>query len=327
MWTIADNWWLQELGSATLIAAFLWRADVLPEDSTPLILGCRVTFADGQSAKLTAFEVDESWEVLNIVVSRGFLRWTESVKLPFSAATRWNEASVELSCESAAAFAREVPPIAAPARPISADVPVAAGASRVIGALVIKPTRRLAEMIVRIGPRRVRVPASEVSFEGKVLHITTAPDTLPEYRPDEEIAQEAFHRLSNDRAITPDEIRTMEAESTGGVVTLTGNVRRKETRLRAAALVSGVAGIGRIDTQIADDLQIETDLGWALERAAVQRTASIQGRSSLGEVVLYGHAPSGKVVEDAIRAASGVAGVRKVTSRVQVGRRPTTAAA
>lgn len=288
---------------------------------TPLLLGSQVAFSDGNRAKLTAFEIDESLEILNIVVSKGFLRWTESVKLPFTAASRWTEASVDLSCTSAEAFAREVPPVAAPARPISRETPVALSAGRILGALVNPPTKKVAALIVATDHRRLRVPATDVSFEGKVLHVTAPPETLSEHRSDEEITREAWQRLSKDRAIAPDEIHLMEVDSAGGSVWLKGNVRRKQTRERAEALVSGVPGVTQLRNEIADDLQLESGLGWALEKAGVQRTASIYGRSSLGEVVLYGQAPSGSVVEDAMRTASGVPGVRNVKSRVQVGAR------
>jgi len=260
-------------------------------------------------------------------VSRGFLRWAESVRLPFSVSTRWSETGIEVSCTSVEAFAREVPPVAAPARPISHETPVAVPGAHVLGALVNGPTKRVTALIVQSGSRRLSVPAPEVSFEGKVMHVTTAPETLHEYRFDEEITQDAWHRLSSDRGIAPDEIHLLEVESAGGAVTLTGNVRRKQTRERAEALVSLVAGVAHLRNEIVDDLQLESDLGWALERAGVRRTASIYPRSSLGDVVLYGYAPSRQIVEDAIRAAAGVNGCRKVTSRIEVGAsRPATAA-
>lgn len=295
-------------------------------DSTPLLFGSEVAFSDGERAKLIAFEVDEALAVLNIVASRGFLRWTERVKLPFTAAVRWSEASIALSCTGAEAFARAVPPVAALARPLSSQTPVALSAARLLGALVNAPTKRVAALIVQSGSRRVRVPAADVSFEGNVMHVTKTPETLQEYRSDEEITREARRRLARDNGIAPDEVRLMDVDSASGTVTLTGNVRRKQTRERAEALVSGVAGVARLQNEIADDLQLESDLGWALERAGVQRSASVYGRSSLGTVVLYGHAPATHVVEDAIRTASHVSGVRGVKSRVQVGARPAAAA-
>lgn len=288
-------------------------------DSTPILLGSAVRFSDGERAKLVAFEIDDSLEVLNIVVSRGFLRWTESVKLPFTAAPRWSESLLELSCTSAEAFAREVPPVAAPARPISKETPVALSDSSLLGAMINGPTRRVTALIVRVGSSRLRVPASDVSFEGKVMHVTAPPESLSEHRSDSEIAREAWRRLSRDKQIAPDEIQSIEVDSTGGSVVLKGNVRRKQTRERAAALVSAVPGITHLENRIADDLRIETDVGWALERAGVQRAASVYGRSSLGEIVLFGHAPSRQVVDDAIRVASAINGAREVTSRVQVG--------
>lgn len=299
----------------------------MQEDSRTLILGSKVVFNDTQTAKLEALEVEESWEILNIVVARGFLRWKESVRLPFTTATRWSEKTMQLSCGSREAFAREVPPIAAPARPISIETPVALTEGRLLGALVNPTTRQMLEAILKHGNKRIRVAASDLSFEGKVLHVTTTPETLPEYRTDEEMAQEAWRRLSHSRLLSPVETRLLEVESSGGVLTVTGNVRRKQSRLHIDELLRDLPGASRIDNRVADDIELETDLGWALERAGVQRSASIYARSSMGNVTLFGRAPSARVVEDAVRAASEVDGVRSVTNRVELGTQPETAAA
>ena len=47
--------------------------------TAPLKLGSHVVFTDGADAQLTAIEVDESWEILNLVVSKGLFRWRQRV--------------------------------------------------------------------------------------------------------------------------------------------------------------------------------------------------------------------------------------------------------
>src|SRR3990170_337886 len=108
----------------------------------PLRLGCPVRFRDRWQGCLLWFGVDESWLVLNIVVARGLFRPTE-VKLPFSIAAAWDDGSLSLDCTSDQAFGREVPPVAAPAMPLSARTPVSAG-DRLAGALVSRDSRRAA---------------------------------------------------------------------------------------------------------------------------------------------------------------------------------------
>ncbi len=288
------------------------------EGSAPLILGSRVVFNDGNSAQLTSFEVDESWEVLNLVVSKGLFRWRQRVRLPFSAATAWSESAIDLGCTRPEAFSREIPPVAAPSRPISDETPMALAGSKVSGALVNTQTRRATSLIVRVGAKRLRVPASDVTFEGKTLRLTVQPEALEEHRTDEDIAADAWRLLRDDQVIVPDVLGGLEVSSAGGVLTLTGNVRRNSTKVRAEALVSGVAGITELRSKLKDDLHLEIVIGAQLNSAGIQRIAAIYPRSSLGEVILFGRAPTAEVAEDATRIASGVDGVLGVTSRVEI---------
>src|SRR3972149_812979 len=106
----------------------------MPMQSTrPLLrLGCPVRFRDRWQGRLVAFEIDEGWLVLNVVVSRGLFRPVE-VRLPFSIAAAWDDGALSLDCTSDQAFGREVPPLAAPAMPISARTPVSAAEARLAG--------------------------------------------------------------------------------------------------------------------------------------------------------------------------------------------------
>src|SRR3989304_399938 len=100
------------------------------QSSRPLLrLGCPVRFRDRWQGRLAAFEIDEDWLVLNVVISRGLLRPVE-VRLPFSIADAWDEAALSLDCTSDQAFGRELPPVAAPAMPLSAHTPVSPAAAR-----------------------------------------------------------------------------------------------------------------------------------------------------------------------------------------------------
>lgn len=289
------------------------------ERSAPLILGSRVVFSDGANAQLSAVEVDESWEILNLVVSKGLFRWKQRVRLPFTAASDWSESAIDLTCTRSEAFSREIPPVAAPSRPISNETPMALAGSNISGALVNTQTRRASSLIVQFRGKQLKVPTSDLTFEGKTLRINVQPEALEEHRTDEAIAADAWQLLRNDRVIMPDELGGLEVSSAGGVLNLAGNVRRKSTKERAEALVSGVAGITELRSRLKDDLQLELDIAAQLNGASIQRVAAIYPRSSLGDVILFGRAPTAEVTEDATKLAAGVDGVLRVTSRVEIG--------
>src|SRR5437899_8012075 len=105
-------------------------------DAIPLFLGCPVRFQERWSGRLAGLEVTEDWEVLNVTIERGLVR-KSNVRLPLSAATSWSAEYLAFDgTSSEAAFAREVPPVAAPARPISAETPVAMTGVRLAGVII-----------------------------------------------------------------------------------------------------------------------------------------------------------------------------------------------
>src|SRR3990172_6692546 len=121
------------------------------QSARPLLrLGCPVRFRDRWQGRLAAFEIDEGWRVLNVVVSRGLFRPVE-VRLPFSIATAWDDSALSLDCTSDQAFGRELPPVAAPALPLSARTPVSAAEVRLAGALVERESRRVSRLLLTAG--------------------------------------------------------------------------------------------------------------------------------------------------------------------------------
>lgn len=288
------------------------------EDSAPLLLGSRAIFTDNHSSRLTTLEVDESWQILNIAVSRGAFRWIQRVRLPFSVASSWSESAVHLTCTRTEAFSREIPPIATPSRPISTETPLAPAGSRLTGALVNRKSRKVTALIVRLGAKLLRVRTADVIFEGKTLRLTVQPNTLPEHRTDRDIVAEAWSLLHSDNVIMPDELKSLAIDVAGGIVTIKGSVRRKSTKERAELLVAEVTGITELRSQLKDDLQLEIDIAAQLDKTGVQRLADIYPRSSLGDITLLGRAPLVEVADDAVRITSSVAGVDTVTSRIEV---------
>lgn len=289
----------------------------LPARSAPLILGVPVQFRDRWQGRLTAIEVDETWEVLNLVVRGGLLRWSSAVKLPFSASTGWSDHHVAFDCTSRQAFAREVPPIAAPARPLSKDTPLSLPGAALAGLLVERSSRRAGQVIITASAvRRSRVPVADVSFEGKVMRIAAQAENLAPYLTDEEIALRVRHILARDGILTGEERGSVIADVSSGVVTLSGNVRTKRVRERIEALAAAMDGASGVRNQVVDDIELELAIGQALSRSGLQRRAEVYARSMLGEVTLFGSAASAATVDDVVRVVSAVPGVRTVRSLI-----------
>lgn len=286
--------------------------------TAPLRLGSPAMFTDKWEGRLTSIEVDEDWRVLNVGVSRGGLRRQTSVRLPFSAAVAWSGARVAFACRSAQAFARELPPVAAPARPLSVSTPVSVAGATLVG-LLVEPTHRAAtDILLRIGREERRAHLQDLRWEGKTLGLTVQPEALPLYVADEELVRRVLAALSDRHLLAPEDRRTVVAEASGGVVQLTGNVRTKAAARRAAAAAATVPGVVRVENAIVDDASLEVTAGRALDAAGLQRTAQIFVRSAWGEVTLLGRAPTVAIAEEAVRVVRDLPGVRTVRSCVQI---------
>ena len=103
-----------------------------------------------------------------------------------------------------------------------------------------------------------------------------------------------------------------------------GNVLTKNTRRALERAMSRLAAAATIRMEVVDDLELELAIGRALERAGLTHVAHVYARSSLGDVTLYGEAPSAQAADDIVRAVSRLPGVRAVRSLLQV-RQPQTA--
>ncbi len=287
---------------------------------SPLRLGCPVRFRDRWQGRLVALEIDDQWLVLNLVLSRGIFRPLE-VKLPFSAASRWDDDSLSLNCSSEDAFGRRVPPVAAPTRPLSGRTPLSARDARLAGALVDRASRRAGHLLLSRGlfaPGRRMVPVQDVTLEGGVIRLALQTDALPIYRPDSELAEAVRGALSAHRYLTTDDRRTLSVEVVDEVAHLSGNVRTPQAKAyvyQAAASVPGVAAV--VDT-VVDDRQLEIDVARALDAAGLFRYARIYVRSALGHVTLGGFVRAKAVTPDIVKVASAVPGVRSVASRMEV---------
>ncbi len=297
------------------------------EKKTALLrLGSPVRFRDRWEGRLSGFEVDEEWAVLNVVVRRGILR-SRSVKLPFSAAAEWSADGVLLECTSGQAFRREVPPVAAPARPLSRRTPVSLARVRLAGALVERRERRVTHLLFKLaippfGERRAGL--EEVSLEGGRLELTVQPRALALHRSDEELHRLVREALAARPSLTADDRRALTVEVADGTVRLGGNIRGPQGKKRAQEAAAALAGVVGVQNEIVDDAKLEMAVARALMQDEPLLGAAVYVRSSLGLVTLSGYAPSAEALDEVLRVASRVPGVRSLRNRLEV--RPAAAA-
>jgi len=291
----------------------------LADRIAPIRLGSRSCFEDRWQGRVSSLEVDESWDVLNIGISSGFLFTSVSVRLPFTAVTKWSDDAVTIASSSFKAFAREIPPVAAPARPLDASTPISSPGMKFAG-LVVRPSdRRVAEVLLSKGVGVIyRVPVKDISFSGKTLAVAIESTQLVRYHPDADIHEHVHRSIAEDAALTPDDKRSIDAEVEDGIVTLRGNVRVKATREYLIGLASNAPGAVEVRDEVKDDFEIEAAAGQALDAAGAQREAQVYVRSNLGDVTLYGSAPSLRHAEDITRVVVRLPGVRNVSNRMRI---------
>ncbi len=287
---------------------------------SPLRFGSRVKFQDRWEGRVAALDVNEEWEVLNVTIKRGFLR-ASSVKLPLSAASGWSDGEMAFDgFTSAQAFSREVPPVAAPARTLSQETPLSLAGARLAGLLVDRIGRKATDVLIRQGvasDRESRVGVAEISFEGKTMHVAVQTERLPVYRSDDELRELARQALAKDRNLMADELRALSVDVSNGRVSLAGNARTKQAKESARRAALEVIG-PMLKDDVVDDVQLEMDIGLALDRAGLQRAAQVYARSSLGQVTLFGYAPSSRALDEILRVVSRVPAVRRAQSRIEV---------
>jgi len=290
----------------------------LPAKLIPLRLGSAVCFEDRWKGKVTALDITEHWEVLNVTVASGAFFTRRSVKLPMTAVKSFAGSAVYIAATSYRAFAREVPPVAAPARPVSSDTPLSRGGLRFAGALLnVDSHYHVAEVLVSRGFTNYRVPLNQIEFQGATLRFTVAPDDLPEYHFDDDILEQIKRAIVEDKVLMPDEKLRVKSTVDAGAATLTGNVWVKSAREYLAALVSSIPGVVSVRDQVAADIDIEAAIGLALLREGLAH-ARVSARANLGHVIVYGVAASPRRAEDIERTIARVPGVRQVSSHLTI---------
>lgn len=288
-----------------------------------LRLGSPIRFRDRWQGRLAAFEVDEEWLVVNLILSRGIFRPTE-VKLPFSIASDWDDDGLSLDCTSREAFDREVAPLAVPARPLSRRTPLSAAEARLAGALAERASRRASHLLLSRGlltDLRL-IPVQDVALEVGIVKLATQAHAWPVYRRDSELLAAVRDALAAHPYLTADDRRGLNVEVVDGAVYISGNVRTSQAEAYVYEAASAVSGIAAVHGTHVNDRQLEIDIGGALGAAGLFRHGRMYVRAALGEVTLGGFINSAAAVPDIVRVAEGVPGVRAVVNRMEVEEAP-----
>ena len=140
-------------------------------------------------------------------------------------------------------------------------------------------------------------------------------------KPDPEIAREVIAGIQSEMPMAYERIRARVAD---GRVTLEGQVEWHYQRVRAEEVAANVKGIRSIGNNIIVrpqilPVEIKRKIETAFERSAEIDADSITAETAdNGTVILTGSVRSWAEREEAERAASTVAGVRKVENRITV---------
>lgn len=289
-----------------------------------LRLGSPIRFRDRWQGRLAAFEVNDDWLVANLVVSRGIFRPTE-VKLPFSIAGDWDDDGVSLDCTSSEAFGREVPPLAVPARPLSARTALSVTQAKLAGAIVERASRRAGHLLLSRGlfASELRlVPVADVALEVGVVKLAAQEHAWRAYRRDSDLLAAVRDALAAHPYLTADDRRGLNVEVVDGTAHLSGNVRTSQAEAYVYEAASAVPGIAILNSAVVNDRQLEIDVGGALGAAGQFRHGRVYVRAALGEVTLGGFISTPAATADIVRVVERVPGVRSVKDRMEVEQAP-----
>ena len=283
----------------------------------PLLFGTRVVFSDRWAGHVSGIEVAEDWEVLNLMVTAGLIRRT-TVKLPFEAASLVAGHVNFAGATSAQALAREVPPVAAPARPLSAGTPVSVPGTTVAGVLVDTNTHQAVELIVSRGGSKYRVRLDQVSPSGKELLVTGGESALTLFVSDAEIEEGLRDAIARRHVVPTDDMSALGISVANGIVRMRGNTRTRQALDAVYEIIASEPAVIDVRKEAVDDGSLEFDVAAALHRSGVLRGAEVYPRSNLGEVTLFGFAVSAGAASEVVLVTSRVPGVQAVHDRIEV---------
>ena len=166
----------------------------------------------------------------------------------------------------------------------------------------------------------LRLPADQIVSIGAddVFVDDHAPSLprLPHYRDDRDILRDIFECLREERLLWPEDFMDVSVFVGDGVVRLAGNVRAPIVRRHVTERVRRIPGGLSLIDDLAGDQELEVAVAAALGRQLAGSGLQARVIVWVGHVELEGQAPDQRTAEAAVRIASGVPGVRTVTSNL-----------
>lgn len=161
---------------------------------------------------------------------------------------------------------------------------------------------------VEIGDRRIVLDARDWQI-----------DQLPDYRPDEEIAEDVRQALYDAPQFHDGaDFFAMQVSVRDGIVTLRGNVRSSVRRIEAERIARRVRGVLDVRNELLADDALELLVAQALRSDGRLQIQDLSVRAMLGLVRLQGRVPDAQQRELAAQVARHVAGVQAVDNDLLV---------
>lgn len=197
---------------------------------------------------------------------------------------------------------------------------------RVALVLLDRQTHHATHIVVRQGwltRRDIIVPldwAVEISERRIVLDARDWQiEQLPDYRPDEEIAEDVRQALYDAPQFHDGaDFFAMQVSVRDGVVTLRGNVRNSVRRIEAERIARRVRGVIDVRNELLADDALELLVAQALRSDGRLQIHDLVVTSMLGLVRLHGRVPDAQQRELAAQVARHVTGVQAIDNQLTV---------
>jgi osmotically-inducible protein OsmY/sporulation protein YlmC with PRC-barrel domain len=186
-----------------------------------------------------------------------------------------------------------------------------------------KSTSALRRLVIDRGPGRgeVLAPATPIAeLNDKHIRLRLSGEevrSLPAFRPDSELQQEAEQALYNYPRLRID-LRGIQVRAVDGEIWLLGHISSDLNSRLAVDQLQGLAGLRSIHNRLVADPDLAAAIAAALADDPQTRGQHIGVYSTLGEVHLRGAVDSFSAYEAATKVASAVPGVKTLVNQLVI---------
>ena len=167
-----------------------------------------------------------------------------------------------------------------------------------------------------VGRRSLVCPIQKVTMRaGEELSLALSAEEaarLPVHRSDDAIEVDLWEALYKAEDISDVDLKGVQTDVVGGVVSLQGNVRTRSAVAEAETVARGVSGVSEVRNSLLSDWDLEMRVASFLAAQEPNLSSEIAVHTHLGTVMLEGFLPNGidrKHILDAVASLEGVQGV------------------